>query len=164
MKRPFLPLSLILIFGILIAYIFKVDLGLFMISILVFFAVFFILRKKKIGPSIAIYFLVYLLGVAGLYLADSQLDENILNRELEFVGQVISLDRLEEEYARYVLKIEGIEEREAFKKNKSRLMLTSDKKDLDIGDRIKVKTVVKLPDRNTNPRLFNYRNYLKGRG
>lgn len=163
MKRPFVVLSIALVLGILIGYYFKIDLGLLVVLIGLFILGILLARKLEIKTSLGLIFLVFLLGIFIMTVADMETIESYRDRDITIRGTIVAIDRLEDEYGRFILRTESLKTDTGLIKKSSRILLTTEKRDLAIGDEILLRTKLKLPSGNTNPLLFNYRNYLRGR-
>ncbi len=155
MKRPFIVIFISFAMGILISNYIKLDFSLILILIII--SIIFYILFKIYNIDISIFIMIFFLGISIFYIHNKI--DNSYKRYLDNVilieGTIENYDKIDEEYTRYILKMkEPISEK---------LLLTTDKHDFQIGDNIKFKGELKIPESNTNPKLFNYNLYLKSK-
>lgn len=155
MKRPFIVIFMSFAMGILISNYIKLDFSLILILIII--SIIFYILFKIYNIDISIFIMIFFLGISIFYIHNKI--DNSYKRYLDNVilieGTIENYDKIDEEYTRYILKMkEPISEK---------LLLTTDKHDFQIGDNIKFKGELKIPESNTNPKLFNYNLYLKSK-
>ena len=154
MKRPFLPLVLAIILGIIFAYYIQITTG-FAILILGLFLCMFILGilfEKRIKYSL--FFLFVALGILLTLSNKTNLGEYI-NTRIECKGIIDTIVVTSSPNKKYIVKINSVNNNRL---SSERLMLTLiSEKDLKLGDIILFNGILKEGMENTNPKLYNYR-------
>lgn len=154
MEKPFFPLVLALILGIISAYYFQLPVA-FTLMLLVFFLCVFIysiILEKSIRYTLLL--LVFTLGILITIVNKSSLVDYIDER-IECVGTVDQVMSVNSDNGRYVVKVNNINNKGI---DIEKIMLTIiSKKDLELGDVISFNGVLKEPMENTNPKLYNYK-------
>lgn len=162
MKRPFLGIGISSALGIIISYYLKVDMFFSFALFLLAFLIYGILVYRDIKNS---YFIFILSLTIGLTLASYRLNASILIKNIEkplnisaLVDQVSSQD---EGQSRYILKVSSINEdsRNKIVNEKTMLKIIGDTS-LNPGDRVQFRGTFRIPMKNTNPKLYNYRENL----
>lgn len=154
MEKPFFPLVLALILGIISAYYFQFSVA-FTLMLLVFFMCIFIysiLLEKNIRYILL--FLIFTVGIL-ITLANKTSLEKYIDKRIECVGIVDQVIGVTSDNGRYVVKVNNINNMDI---DIEKIMLTIiSKKDLELGDVISFNGVLKEPMENTNPKLYNYK-------
>lgn len=162
MNRVFLWISGSMTIGILSSYYFHFNRNLiFLLFVLMFLYTFYsILREKLNNIQIIIIFLF--VGVfLEVFFSKSQLITYVdtINEYSGFIED-ISLDSPNKK--RYIVKIDSVNNRGISPEKISLNILSKDT--LDIGWRLDFTGKLSLPNVNTNPNLFNYRQHLLSKG
>lgn len=154
MVRPFFPLVIALILGIISSYYFQFTVA-FTIMLLVLFMCIFIyntIYEKNIQ-----YILIFVLFTIGILISLSNNSglETYLNKRIECLGTVDQILYTSSSNGKYVIKVYNINKSDI---DQEKIMLNViSRKDLKLGDKISFYGVLKEPMPNTNPKLFNYK-------
>lgn len=157
MKRPFIFLSIGFILGIIISYSFKINIEFLLFFLLLFLITYIFLKNSEI--NIGIFFMMFFLGVLIFSINEYQDNKDIesfSNREFEITGYIKNIDKIDEEYNRYIFKVDS-------PMNENIILTIGKDSNFDISDKLKINTILKEPEENTNPKLFNYKLYLKSK-
>lgn len=154
MEKPFFPIVLALILGIISAYYFKFSVA-FTLMLVVFFMCIFIysiLFKKTIRYLLLI--LIFTVGILITITNHSNLQEYI-NIKINCIGIVHRIIGANSDNGRYEVKVKNINN---INIDVEKIVLnTISKNDLELGDIISFNGILKVPKANTNPKLYNYR-------
>ncbi len=161
MKRTFTNLLLFYILGILIYNFvnipFNVVIFMFMFSILYLS---YSIIKMTLNQSILLCFF-FILGISISFLNGNGNLENFIEEEIYIEARVEDLDKKTSELERYIIKVEGVDDRKI--PLEKALLTIIGEKNLKLGSKIILKVTPKLPKENRNPGLFNYKLYLKSK-
>lgn len=154
MKRPFLPLVLALITGILFAFYFQIT-TIFVSMLLVLLICIFIygiVFEKNIKYSLLLLFLT--LGIMVTLANKTDLSEYLNERNdcIAIVDEIISSNSPN---GKYIVKLEKINNKTS--PTEKIVLNVISKADLNLGDLIAFQGVLKEPMQNTNPKLYNYK-------
>lgn len=87
---------------------------------------------------------------------------SIEGKKVELVGVVEEVKKRKDDYTGYVLKAKEIVKGDrTLKLNENLYLAVVGESNYEIGDILKFRALVKIPEENTNHGLFNYRRYLK---
>ncbi|MGO1469829.1 MAG: DNA internalization-related competence protein ComEC/Rec2 [Tissierella sp.] len=162
MKRPFISLVLFYILGILVFYFIKIPFNIVIFALLsTILYLFYNIIKSTLNQRVLLCFF-FVFGLTISLLNGNGNLEKFVGREIYVEGIVENLDKKTSEIEKYIVKIKKIDGK---KVSKEKTMLTLiGQKDLKLGSTIILKAIPKHPMENTNPKLFNYRTYLKSNG
>lgn len=174
MDKPFSLLLFPFILGICFTYFFEfsVSLPIFLMILILFYLLYNIING---GLNQRIFFLIFFcLAIFLTLVADSSDLKGFIDEDHHIEGLVDQVIFKDDERARYVIKVEKLDN---FSIKGEKIVLTvinrektslgdeelgSKVSKLDMGDRIAFKGQLRIPDENTNPKLYNYRLALKG--
>ncbi|MDR7857096.1 DNA internalization-related competence protein ComEC/Rec2 [Tissierella sp.] len=159
MERPFVFMTIPLIFGIIFAYYFNFDMLLIIIFIILsIFAYILNLIKGKSNSWILFFICLFLGAIINNYNLNSSELNSKADKNLVLNGIVDEVVWEEEDQGKYIIIINSIEENllQRTVKEKTVLKVLGNTK-LEMGDKIRFSGVLKIPLENTNPNLFNYR-------
>ncbi len=155
MRRPFLPLIIALISGLVIPGKLKIT-GLSLFLLLGISLLAFLIFESKIRGYLI---LVFLLGLSlGIY-ENRPMDLDQSKCTIE--ASIVDIERESETYSRYLVRTREIDNRE---RKENILVSYFGKMDLSRGDSISLRASLKEPLENTNPGGFNYKRYLNSKG
>lgn len=154
MKRPFLPLVLALITGILFAFYFQIT-TIFvsmLLGLLICIFIYGIVFEKNIKYSLLLLFLT--LGIMVTLANKTDLSEYLNERNdcIAIVDEIISSNSPN---GKYIVKLEKINNKTS--PTEKIVLNVISKADLNLGDLIAFQGVLKEPMQNTNPKLYNYK-------
>lgn len=155
MDRPFFILAIALMMGILFSFYFNI--GLFTILLCIFIFILIILYNiaGESTNSTGIILLFFALGILLYNINDSSALRDGIDNRMKYRGTIIDVLNKDEEQSRYMVLVD---EMEGKKIPKEKLILKIIGKDtFEIGERIEFTGKTRIPPRNTNPKLFNYR-------
>ncbi|NLM06602.1 MAG: DNA internalization-related competence protein ComEC/Rec2 [Tissierellia bacterium] len=114
-------------------------------------------------PFLAISILILILSNLNIKLwRESSKLIYIEGKKVELVGVVEEVKKRKDEYTGYVLKAKDLVKGDrSLKLNENVYLAVIGESAYDIGDIIKFREIVKVPEENTNHGLFNYQRYLK---
>ena len=159
MHRPFLILLIPLVLGILFANFFKVNI---LISLFLFFFSLIYLFYNIIKGEFKLRTLFILFFMLGIFISisnDSRVLKYELNKRVDCKGRVEQVLYKDDSRGKYIVSIKNINNK-TIKKEKIILNIIGSM-DIEIGDKISFNGELKLPQENTNPKLFNYKMHLK---
>ena len=154
MVRPFFPLVIALISGIITSYYLQFTVAFTLMLVVFFMCVFIyhIIYEKNIQ-----YILLIVLFSIGILVSLSNKSgiEMYLNKRIACLGTVDQILNTSTSNGKYVIKVNNINNSDI---NQEKVMLNViSNKSLNLGDRINFNGVLKEPMTNTNPKLFNYK-------
>lgn len=156
MDKPFLPLLISFIIGILIANQFQVA---FIYLFIALFLGIIILASSIYKNRNALYSIILIFIVLGILTTSLKLDSKILKNtdmRMEYIAIVEEVLSSEDDISKYVVLVQGnLDTREEIDE-RIRLNVLGDKA-LNYGERIVFDGVIKKPLDNTNPLLYNQR-------
>ena len=87
------------------------------------------------------------------------------DKDIELEGNISEIIYNEKDISKYILNVEKIVDDGVsyFLNEKLSLKVIGENK-FEVGDKVLLSGVLKRPNKNTNPKLFNYRLYLQTRG
>jgi len=155
-KRPFLLMLIILIVNIFFMLNFSYLIAFLVTFLLTIISVFTIDKKVIIVSIFALLFSFFVISTI-----NKEVDK--YNKEVILSGRVLEYGINSEDS--FILKTDYILI-DSSKENFQHKVLIKSKNEYShlIGKNIIIKTVLDLPYQNTNPNLFNYRNYLRSQG
>lgn len=154
MKRPFLPLVLALITGILFAFYFQIT-TIFvsmLLGLLICIFIYGIVFEKNIKYSLLLLFLT--LGIMVTLANKTDLSE-YLNERTDCIAIVDEIINSNSPNGKYIVKLEKINNKTS--PTEKIVLNVISKADLNLGDLIAFQGVLKEPMQNTNPKLYNYK-------
>lgn len=163
MKRKLSYLTIIMIFGIINMYYLNnsyTHKAWLLICILLPLIV--VLTRKKLN-KLSLGMVIYLLGAflvfiniegSGLY--------KFIGEEILLEGLVLEKKEIDKGVNNFIVKSQKIcyQDKELLIKEKTRIKIIGDL-EVDLGDRIKFKTRLREPMKNTNPKLYNFKRNLQ---
>lgn len=154
MDKPFMPIVLSTIFGILLSYHLKVS-GIAMIIVLLLLIVVFIYRVICNKSSfVCILLIFFCLGSTLTNIHKTTELEDYRNKITNYRGIVDEVIKIRPEYTKYAIELKSVDSSIV----KERIVLTIiGEGQYNLGDYILFNGKLEEPDRNTNPMLFNYR-------
>lgn len=157
MRRPFVYLAIPMIMGIIFHYFIETSI-LIPICILILVMGIIVLKKDNfLDINLPILFFVLGILILNFKFRESQLIEYI-DKPIELKAVVEDVKISSEGESSYVLKANRLEHEGMNKKVSEKLSLkVYGKKQLQLGDEIVLKGVLKEPLANTNPGLYNHR-------
>lgn len=159
MRWPFLSFTLALILGIIFAYYIKLNTQVFFISLILFlvFQVFLSIRNKKFS-IISILLSLVLLGsiITNLRLNASKLI-NYIDKPVRLKGQVVDLVGSSKDESSYILLVKELYDKKAYKVSEKIILKIIGEGQLDLGEFISFRGVLREPLPNTNPKLYNHK-------
>ena len=159
MKRPFMYLTIPILFGIVFYYFIEINIFIILIFLILSLIVNVIKLKLNLNIKINLFISFFLLGImlAGFKSNSSQLIEYV-DMPIELKGVVKDIKIISEEEGRYVVLVHSINHNGIYKDISEKIILkVIGEKQLALGDEVKFKVVLKEPLPNTNPKLFNYK-------
>lgn len=168
MKRPFLHIFIFYTLGIIFINLFKVNISsvkLLLLLNLLIGVVVLIFKKKAAYIKATILIALFLIGILT---TNHSVEKNKLpeffDRKVRAIGVIKELTTKDDLYERYILHIEKIKYNEkTFKIDEKIIFNIYDKTDLLLGDKIITDIDINEPNRNTNPKLFNYKLHLESK-
>lgn len=159
MTRPFLYMTIPLILGIVFTYVIEPSVSIIMM-LLGFQIVFFIINLIKSKTNTFLLFSMFF--ILGSILTSYNLKSSIL---IKHTGKEMTLDatveevlRQDEEEGRYIVRVNSIFDGVKHINTKEKTVLKIiGANDINLGYRVKFNGKLNIPQRNTNPMLFNYR-------
>lgn len=154
MVRPFFPLVVALVLGIISSYYFQFTVA-FVLMLLVFFVLIFIysiISHKNIQ-----YILISILFLLGILISTSNnsILTSYIGKNIEFEAIVDEVIDTTTENGRYIIKVDKLNGK--FIKSEKVMLSIISNKDLKLGDKINIIGILKEPMANTNPKLYNYK-------
>ena len=154
MVRPFFPLVVALVLGIISSYYFQFTVA-FLLMLLVFFVLIFIyniVSHKNIQ-----YILICILFLLGILISTSNNSSlnSYIGKNVEFEAIVDEVIYTNTENGRYIIKVDKLNGK--FIKSEKVMLNIISNKDLKLGDKININGILKEPMANTNPKLYNYK-------
>ncbi|MGF7056380.1 DNA internalization-related competence protein ComEC/Rec2 [Brassicibacter mesophilus] len=162
MKRPFVYMMIPFIIGII--FIYKLDVNIYFLKILllllIVIAIVCIFVKK--GYNLILLLLFFVVGsLSYINSIDNDLSD-FLDEDLTAKCRIISKMNNNKDYNTYIANTLIISiDKHSYFVDENIILRVYEGQALDIGDTVKVNGILKRPDRNTNPGLFNYRLYLQ---
>lgn len=156
MDKPFLPLLISFIFGILISNQYQISfiylfVGLFVGIIILVFSIY----KNRSG----FYSIILIFILLGMLVTNIKLDSKLLKHtdsRMEYIGIVEEVLSSEDDISKYVVLVQGNLDTGEEIDERIRLNVLGDKS-LNYGEKIFFDGVLKKPLDNTNPLLYNQR-------
>lgn len=166
MKKPFIIITIPMILGIIFSYYLKINSSFLLIIILTSFLIFlcsiiFGFFKKR--------YIIILFFAIGILITYMKLESSTLikfsDKDIELEGNISEIIYNEKDISKYILNVEKIVDDGVsyFLNEKLSLKVIGENK-FEVGDKVLLSGVLKRPNKNTNPKLFNYRLYLQTRG
>lgn len=150
-------LIIIYLLGILISYYsisFKI---IIFILIIVLIYLFYTKKQKKLNKIILI-IIILLVGSYRYSIVSSSKLHFISKKNVKIEGLLTK----EEKNDKFILEIKKINNKK-ISKEKILITIYNNENNIKVNTYIRCNLILKSPSRNTNPKLFNYRDYLKGK-
>jgi competence protein ComEC len=166
MDRPFVFITIPLVIGIILSYYFNFSIFTIFMLIVLGLGTYFVNLMRNSSNSIILFFIMAILGVSlGTYNLNSSILASRVDRDIILRGTVDDILWKEDGQGKYIVRINGIEDKSIHSKINEKLVLkVIGDKDIELGDEINFTGKLKKPLENTNPMLFNYRlNLLSNR-
>ncbi len=166
MKYPFLILLTPYVLGILLSSKIKLDLYLMIIAILLVIYLHYTTISRKSNQIIVVIIIFFLLAMINSSDDNLSILKRLESKSYTYEGKIIEEKSQKNQFIIEISKVNG------HKINKEKMLLNIydlDKNNdqnnfkLKLGKKIKFQAELKIPEANTNPRLFNYRQYLKSK-
>lgn len=155
-----------MILGIIFSYYLKINSSFLFIAILISFLIFLFSIIFEFFKKRYLVILFFFIGILITYMKlESSTLIKFLNKDIELEGTIRETIYNEKDISKYILNVEKIVDNGAsyfLNENLSLKVIGQDK--FEIGDKVLLSGVLKKPNKNTNPKLFNYRLYLQTRG
>lgn len=159
MNRPFVLLLFPLTFGILFNHFFQISLFTVLFTlILVLVYIFYNIIKGHLNQSIFI-LLIFILGILVSIEKDKSLMEEYIDTSPNIVACVDQVILQSDNNSKYVIQVKEVDDRPV--DYEKAILTVIGELPLNVGDYISFRGQVRLPNENTNPKLFNYRLSLK---
>lgn len=161
MKRLFTNLLLFYILGIVIFYFVSIPTNI--VCFLCLSSIFFLsynIIKSRLNQSLLLCFF-FILGISISFVHESSNLEEFIDKEIHIEAVIDGRDKKTAELEKYIINIKKVNNKK-ITSEKSILTIIGEK-DIKLGSTIIIKTTPKIPLENSNPGLFNYRTYLKGK-
>ncbi|EOC99285.1 DNA internalization-related competence protein ComEC/Rec2 [Caldisalinibacter kiritimatiensis] len=163
MKRPFLYFLIITLVGIYFFYQINLKgIDFLVLGLIILFTV--VIFRYFIKYNTSILFIIAFFAIGGLLVVDSSTDSILIDLKKEYVdlkGIIKEEVKISKNYSKYILEATNIKYKNKELKLQENCMLqVSGKKVLRTGDKISLRGIIKEPNSNTNPGLFNYSLYL----
>lgn len=154
MDRPFSFITISTISGIILSYNFVISTEI--VIILMFLSVLLILFRiiKDKSNHLLILLLFLLLGIFITNINKSSKLEKYTNYRNNFIGVVDEVVELNEDDSKYTVLIKKANNETH---NEKIILSIYGRTKLNLGDVVTINGILKVPSRNTNPKLFNYR-------
>ena len=169
MKRPFLHIFIFYVLGILFHHKFNINIATIKLILLInifLIVVFFVMQKNKKTIKHMILLSVFLMSIM---ITENSIDKSQLSKlydkEVNASGIVKEEISKDEGYEKYVLYLEKIKHKgKTYDIGEKLIYNVYGDTEIDIGDRIVADITIKQVNKNTNPKLFNYKLYLQSNG
>lgn len=161
MKRSFVYPLLFYILGILIFYFVDIPskVLILMLFIVIAYLLYNIIKKTFNQSFLLCLFLMF--GILTSFVNARGYLENFIGEKILIEAQVVEEDKKSDEYSRYIIKANKINGRK-ISKEKSMLTVIGEE-NFKLGSTILFKGEPRSPKINRNPKLFNYKTYLKSK-
>lgn len=153
MFRPFISLAVSTILGVLLAHYFTLPMSMIFIWIFISFSILIYKILKNYSADIWILLIFLLLGALRGEMAEQSILKNFIGIRKEYIGIVEEVLKEEDGFSKYVVRVKTAEDVQI---DEDMSLTIIGEKRLNIGEHISFYGVLKLPERNTNPKLFNY--------
>ena len=155
MDKPFTPIVLSSIIGILIAYYFNVSMAMiiFLLVLFVFVFIYNILYDKT-NNHVSILLVFLLLNILNTNINKSSSLILNIDKRYDYIGIVDEIVAVNDIEGKYIVIINKILGNESLINEKIVLKVIGDKV-MSLGDTISINGVLRLPMENTNPMLYN---------
>ncbi|SKC79737.1 DNA internalization-related competence protein ComEC/Rec2 [Maledivibacter halophilus] len=164
-RRPIVGIAIAFILGIIIQYYFRINLKIIWSIVSLNMLLLFVLVDTKKGYMAMILLLSTVMLFGGLHM-EYKLNINapiksFVNKKVEIIGDCIQRDMTDK--STYILRIESIKYNNKTYRLKSKSLLRVFKQEGRgfNNKRVLVRGILKEPDPARNPKMFNYKLYLK---
>lgn len=166
MKYPFFILLTPYVLGILLSSKVKLDLYLMIILILTVIYLHYTTINRKSNKIIIVFIISLLLAMINSSEDNLSILESLEGKSYTYEGKIIGEKSEKNQYTLEISRVNG------HGINKEKMLLNIYNQDgrargeelkLKLGNRIKFQAKLKIPEANSNPRLFNYKLYLKSK-
>lgn len=154
MFRPFISLAVSTILGVLLAHYFNLPMSMIFLGLFMLFSILIYRILRNHSADIWILLVFLLLGALRGEMGEQSILRNFIDIRKEYTGIVEDILKEEDGFSKYVVKVKSSED---FKIDENIALTITGEKRLNIGEHISFYGKLKLPERNTNPKLFNYR-------
>lgn len=161
-NKPFIHITIPMAIGIVFYYYIAMSIKSIVFGLVLILSIYLIMICNNRSSKIIIYVLFFFLGLILMY---GKTEKSVIscyaNQNIEIDG-IIKEVKESEGFTNAILKGESIVVDGIKKPIKEKILIRiyGDMK-VNIGDEIKLNGTVKEPNRNTNPKLFNYKLYLE---
>lgn len=159
MYNPFILITLSLICGILYSYYSAITFV--TITVLLSLSILYYLYNLKNDRrnTLTLIVIFFLLGMTLLRFNDRSVLINEDGKRVELSGTIEEVIKYNLDEGKYILKVNKLNG-EIIQAEKILLKIIGNR-NIELGDKITLNGIIKVPNRNSNPKLFNYRLYLK---
>ena len=161
-NKPFIHITIPMAIGIVFYYYIAINIHFVVIGLLFLLLIYLFLMLNNRGTKYIIYFLFFTLGLLLMYgKTEKSMITPYIDKNVEVEGVITKLKE-SEGYSNVILKVEYISTEGVKKPIKEKMLVRIyGDLELDTGYEMKISGVIKEPNRNTNPKLFNYKLYLE---
>lgn len=168
MKRPFLHIFIFFSLGIIFSSNFIIDISFIKIFLLISICVTIMLSLVNREMRHIKHTFLISIFLIGILITNYNFQRNKLvklyDKEVKAIGVVKEVLKKEEDYEKYVLFLEKINyKQKTYVINEKLIFNIYEETELELGDRVATVLEIKEPNRNTNPKLFNYRRHLESK-
>lgn len=168
MKRPFLYIFIFYALGIIFTNLFKINISsvkLLLLLNLLIGVIVLIFKQRTYHIKVIVLILLFLIGILA---TNHNLEKGKLpaffDKKVRAIGIIKEVTSQDDLYEKYILHIEKIKYNEkTFKIGEKIIFNIYDQANLQVGDKIITDIDINEPNRNTNPKLFNYKLHLKSK-
>ncbi|WP_313756343.1 DNA internalization-related competence protein ComEC/Rec2 [Tissierella sp.] len=159
MNRPFVFITIPLALGIIISYYLEINKTVSFILIVLTIGIYILNLIMEKSNTILLFSILSLLGVIlGSHSLNSSILSTEVDRDIVFNGIVDEIICKDEEQGKYIIKVNKIVDNSIYTRVKEKMVLkVIGDKNIELGDEISFIGKLKIPQKNTNPMLFNYR-------
>lgn len=162
MNRVFIWISGSMILGILSSYYFNFNTNIiFLLFVIICLYSFYNIMREKLN-NIQIIIIFLFLGILLETFYSKNILLNYVGSNQEYSGIIEDIVGDSTNKKKYIVLVDKVDNREISKEKTLISILGKDI--LEIGWRVDFSAKLNLPSRNTNPKLFNYREYLLSKG
>lgn len=160
--KPFIHITIPMVIGIVFYYYVDISIYAILISFMVLICLYLLLIFNKRNNNTIIYLIFFVLGLLLMYeKTEKSVLSNYVGKNVDIQGIVIELKE-KEDYSNVVLKGEYlyVDGTRLPINEKATVNIYGDIT-IETGYKLKISGVLKEPNRNKNPKLFNYKLYLE---
>lgn len=162
MKRPFMYMIIPFIIGIWFCYKIHVNTVLVISIIVISILGLALAILKEKGYGIALILVFFILGgfITNFKLNESKLMK-FVDEEVEVIGVVKEVISQEDNNSKYIVETSTLSFQETYDIKERMIVKALGDKTMNMGDKVMLKGILRQPNENSNPGLFDYRLYLQ---